>query len=134
MSCVSKTVKAMAIAAAMASTMRAPTCGSRFLSIEIDESGTGKLVVSFTLDLGTIGTLTGTGAGLDCASAGLARTTGGLFGLISADPSEEWAVFDESNGFAASADSTCPASDTGLVLPVPSLLEFATGVSTVFSF
>ena len=78
-SCASKTVKAMAMAAAIASTMIAPTFWSQSPSIEIDESTAGELAGFVTAGLGAItDTLTGAGVG----SAALARTTGVLFGIL----------------------------------------------------
>ena len=91
MSCTSKTVKAMATAAAIASMMSAPTFGLLFPSIEIDESVTGEPVgsVAAGLTLGAMANLTGAGVGLAGDSAGLARTTGGLLGLFSVVSSKE---------------------------------------------
>ena len=141
-SCASKTVKAMATAAAIASMMSAATFGLLSSSIEIDESATGELAGSVAAGLGAMATLTGAGVGLTCVSAGfsagfstgLARTTGGLLGLLSAISSEEGVACEETSGSEASADSTCSASDAGLALLVRSLLELASGVSDVFSF
>ena len=91
MSCTSKTVKAMATAAAIASMMSAPTFGLWSPSIEIDESVTGELAgsVAAGLTLGAMATLTGVGVGLARDSAGLAKTTGGLLGLFSVISSKE---------------------------------------------
>lgn len=141
-SCASKTVKAMATAAAIASMMSAATFGLLSSSIEIDESATGELAGSVAAGLGAMATLTGAGVGLTCVSAGfsagfsagLARTTGGLLGLLSAISSEEGVACEETSGSEASADSTCSASDAGLALLARSLLELASGVSDVFSF
>ena len=145
-SCASKTVKAMATAAAIASMISAATFGLLSSSIEIDESATGELAGSVAAGLGAMATLTGAGVGLTCVSAGvsagfsagfstgLARTTGGLLGLLSAISSEEGVACEETSGSEASADSTCSASDAGLALLARSLLELASGVSDVFSF
>ena len=91
MSCTSKTVKAMATASAIASMMSAPTFGLLFPSIEIDESVTGEPAgsVAAGLTLGAIATLTGAGVGLARDSAGLARISGGLLGLLSVISSKE---------------------------------------------
>ncbi len=129
-SCASKTVKAMATAAAIASAMIAPTFWSRSPSIEIDESTTGELASFVTAGLGATETLTGAGVG----SAGLARTTGVLFGLPSADPSGKVVVIDESSGFEASADSTCSTSGAGVLLAGPSKLGVDPRVSDSFLF
>ena len=85
-SCASKTVKAMATAAAIASTMIAPTFWSRSPLMEIDESTTGELSGFVAAGLGVTDTLTGVGVGSVGGSAGLARTTGVLYGLLPADP------------------------------------------------
>ena len=111
-SCASKTVKAMATAAAIASRMIAPTFWSRSPSMETDESTTGELAGFVAAGLGATDTLTGSAGG----SAGLARTIGVLFGLLSADPSGKGVVLDESSGFEASVDSTCSASGAGVLL------------------
>jgi hypothetical protein len=59
-------------------------------------------------------TLTGAGSALTLVSAeflaGLARTTGGLLGLLLSNSSEEEVTAEEISGFEASADSTCSAS------------------------
>ena len=87
MSCASRTVKPMATAAAIASTMVAPTFWLRSPSMEIDESATGELAGFVAAGLGATDTLTGAGVGSAGGSAGLARTTGILFVLLPADPS-----------------------------------------------
>lgn len=130
MSCASKTVKAMATAAAIASTMVAPTFGSRSPSMEIDESTTGELAGFVTAGLGAAETLTVAGAG----SAGLARTSGVLFSLLSANPSGEGVVLDENSGFEASADSTCSESGAGVLLADSSTLEVDPRVFDSFLF
>lgn len=128
----------MATAAAPASMMSAATFGLLSSSIEIDESVTGELAGSVAAGLGAMAILTGAGVGLTCVSAGfsagLARTIGGLLGLLSAISSEEGVACEETSGSEASADSTCSASDAGLALLARSLLELASGVSDVFSF
>ena len=129
-SCASKTVKAMARAAEIASTMIAPTFGSRSPSIEIDESTTGEVAGFVMAGLGAMDTLTGAGVG----SAGLARTTGGLFGLLSVDPPGKAVVLDENSGFEASEGSTCPASGAGVLLADPSMLGVDPRVCDSFLF
>ena len=106
MSCTSKTVKAMATAAAIASMMSAPTFGLLSPSIEIDESVTGEPVgsVAAGLTLGAMATLIGAGVGLAGDSADLARTTGGLVGLLSENSSEEGVGIEEVSGFEGSVD------------------------------
>ena len=91
MSCTSKTVKAMATAAALASMMSAPTFGLLSPSIEIDESATCEPAgsVAAGLTLGAMATFIGAGVGLAGDSADLARTTGGLLGLFSVISSKE---------------------------------------------
>ena len=131
-SCASKTVKAMARAAEIASTMIAPTFGSRSPSIEIDESTTGEVAGFVMAGLGAMDTLTGAGAGV--GSAGLARTTGGLFRLLSVDPPGKAVVLDENSGFEASADSTCSASGAGVLLADPSMLGVDPRVCDSFLF
>ena len=133
-SCANKTVKAMATAAAIASTMIAPTFWSRSPSMEMDESTTGELAGFVTAGLGAMDTLTGAGVGSTGGSAGLARTTGVFFGLPSADPSGEGVVLDESSGFEASADSTSSASGAGVLLADPSILGVDPRVSDSFLF
>ena len=135
-SCASKTVKAMATAAAIASTMIAPTFWSRSPSMEIDESTTGEPAGFVTAGLGATDSLTGIGAGAGsaCGSAGLARTTGGLLGLLSADISGKVVVLDESSGFEASADPTCSESGAGVLLAESSILEVDPRVSDSFLF
>lgn len=129
-----KTVKAMATAAAIASTKSAPTFGPRSPSIEIDESGTGELWGSVTAGFGAIDSLTGAGVGLTVGSAGVAKTTGGLFGLLSVDSSEKELLSDKISSFGASADSTCSESGTGILLADASVLGVAPRVSDLFSF
>ena len=91
MSCASKTVKAMATAAAIASMIITPTFGLLSTSIEIDESVTSESAGSLAAGLTLVAmvTLTGVGVGLARDSAGLARTSGGLLGLFSAISSKE---------------------------------------------
>ena len=133
-SCASKTVKAMATAAAIASTMIAPTFRSLSSSIEIDESTTGELAGFVTAGLGAIDTLIGAGIASAGGSVGFARTTRGLFGLLSADPSGKVVVLDESSGFEASADPTCSESGAGVLLAESSILEVDPRVSDSFLF
>ena len=133
-SCASKTVKAMAMAAAIASTKSAPTFGPRSPSIEIDESATGELWGSFTSGFGAIDSLTGAGVGLATGSAGVARTTGGMSGLLSVDASGKELFSDEISCFEASADSTCSESGVGELLVDASILGVAPWVSDSFSF
>ena len=124
MSCTSKTVKAMATAAAIASMMSAPTFGLLSPSIEIDESVTGEPAgsVAAGLTLGAIASLIGAGVGLARGSAGLARTTGGLLGLFSVISSKEGVGLALSSGFEVSAGSTFSASVSGFALLARSLL------------
>ena len=91
MSCTSKTVKAMATAAAIASMMSAPTFGLLSPSIEIDESVTCEPAGSIAagLTVGAMVTLIGAGVGLARDSAVLARTTGDLLDLSSLISSKE---------------------------------------------
>ena len=134
MSCASKTVKAMAMAAAIASKMIAPTFWSRSSPIEIDESITGELVGFVTAGLGGADILTGPGVGSTFGSGGLARTSGGLFGLLSGDPSGKGLILDENSCFEVSADSTFFASDAGVLLSDPFTLGVDPRVSDSFLF
>tara|TARA_X000000950_G_scaffold80633_1_gene101396 strand:- start:5334 stop:5741 length:408 start_codon:yes stop_codon:yes gene_type:complete len=129
-----KTVKAMATAAAIASMKRAPTFGLRFPSIEIDESATGELGGSVTAGFGAIDSLTGAGVGLAAGSTGVAKTTGGLFGLLSADSSEKELFSDEISCSGASADSTRSESGAGESLADKSTLGVEPRVSDSFLF
>ena len=92
----------MAVAAAMASKMSAPTFGALSASTEIDGSDTDELAESVLVAFGTMPTLTV--VGLAGASAGLARTTGGLVGLLSENSSEEGVGIEEVSGFEGSVD------------------------------
>lgn len=134
MSCASKTVKAMATAAAIASTMIAPYFWSRSSSMEIDESTTGELAGFVTAGLGATDTLTGAGIASAGGSAGLARTTGVLFGLLSADPSGEGLVLDKSFSFEVSETSICSESGAGVLLADSSILGVDPRVSDSFLF
>lgn len=91
MSCKSKSVKAMATAAAIESMMSALTFGLLSSSIEIEESVTGEPAgtVAAVLALGAVATLTGAGVASARESPDLARISGGLLGLISVISSEE---------------------------------------------
>lgn len=137
-SCASKTVKAMAMAAASASKMSAPTFGRLSSSIEIDESGTGLPAGFVAAGLGAMATLTGAGLALAGVSAeflaGLARTTGGLLGLLLSNPSEEGLAVEGISGIEASVDSRCSASGAGLAWAAPSRLESVSGFSALLSF
>lgn len=130
----SKTVKAMATAAAIASTKSAPTFVPRSPSIEIDESGTGELWGSVTAGFGAIDSLTGVGVGLVTASAGVAKTTGGSFGLLSLDPSDKELFSDEISSFGVPADSTRSESGAGELLADASVLGVAPRDSGLFLF
>ena len=129
-----KTVEAIATAAAIASTKRAPTLGSRSSSIEIDESTTGELGGSVTAGFGAIDSLTGAGLGLAAGSTGVAKTTGGLFGLLSSDSSEKELSSDEISCFESSADSTRSESGEGESLADKSTLGVEPRVSDSFLF
>jgi hypothetical protein len=133
-SCASKTVKAMATAAAIASTMIAPTFRSPSPSIEIDESTTGELAGFVTAGLGAMDILIGAGIASAGGSVGFARTTGGLLGLLSADPSGKAVVLDESSGFEASEASICSESGAGVQLADSSILGDDVRVSDSFLF
>jgi hypothetical protein len=126
----SKTEKAMATIAAIESTIIAPAFGLRSPSMEIDESTTGELVGFVAVGLGAMDTLTGTGVD----SVGLARTTGGLFGLLSAEPSGKGVVVDESSGSEVSADFTFSASGAGVLLTDPPVMGVDPSVSDSILF
>ena len=133
-SCASKIAKEMATAAAIASTMSAPTFWSRSPSIEIDESAACEATVSFAADSGAMDTLIGAGVDSEGASDGLARTSGGLFGLLSADPSGNTVGLDKISLFEASADSTFSAPGTDVLLADTSIPGADSMVSDSFLF
>jgi hypothetical protein len=77
-------------------------------------------------------TLIGAGIASAGGSVGFARTTGGLLGLLSADPSGKAAVLDESSGFEASEASICSESGAGVLLADSSILGVDVRVSDSF--
>jgi hypothetical protein len=113
-----------------------PTFWSRSSPIEIDESITGELVGFVTAGLGGADILTGAGVGVGSTfgSGGLARTSGGLFGLLSGDPSGKGLILDENSCFEVSADSTFFASDAGVLLSDSFTLGVDPRVSDSFLF
>ena len=96
MSCRSKSVKAMATAAAIESMMSALTFGLLSSSIEIEESVTCEPAgtVAAGLALGVVATLIGAGVASIRESPDLARISGGLLGLFSAISSGEAVGFE----------------------------------------
>jgi hypothetical protein len=81
-----------------------------------------------------MGTLIVAGVDSEGASDGSARTSGGLFGLPSADPSENAVGLDKISRFEASADSTFSASGTGVLLVDTSIPGADSMVSDSFLF
>jgi hypothetical protein len=82
-------------------------------------------------------TLIGAGIASAGGSVGFARTTGGLLGLLSADPSGKAVVLDESSGFEASEASEasiCSESGAGVQLADSSILGDDVRVSDSFLF
>jgi hypothetical protein len=77
-------------------------------------------------------TLIGAGIASAGGSVGFARTTGGLLGLLSADPSGKAVVLDESSGFEASEASICSESGAGVLLADSSILGVDVRVSDSF--
>lgn len=134
MSCSSKTVKAMATAAATASTIRAVTLGPLSSSNEMEGSMDGWGVVGLAAAaLGAPATLAGAGlavVGVATASVGATR---GLLGLRSASSSKEGVV-----AAADFADAVGFGADAGAVLGVDGASTLgsalASGVSAEFSF